>query len=115
MPGAPPFGLLNQSNSIVDNRQYFVDLGYEPANRQTTPDFLVTVTDPANRIPRSDMSGAPRNADEFARAFSASEIGKLNVEDMRAYEQDRVDKPELALAYMQSAQADHATTARKSS
>jgi ATP-binding cassette subfamily G (WHITE) protein 2 (SNQ2) len=22
-------------------RQYFIDLGYEPANRQTTADFLV--------------------------------------------------------------------------
>jgi ATP-binding cassette, subfamily G (WHITE), member 2, SNQ2 len=24
-------------------RQYFVDMGYEPAERQTTPDFLVSV------------------------------------------------------------------------
>ena len=23
-------------------RQYFIDMGYEPANRQTTPDFLVS-------------------------------------------------------------------------
>ncbi|KAG6814964.1 hypothetical protein H0H93_011487, partial [Arthromyces matolae] len=27
-------------------RQYFIDMGYQPANRQTTPDFLVAVTDP---------------------------------------------------------------------
>jgi ATP-binding cassette, subfamily G (WHITE), member 2, SNQ2 len=25
-------------------RQYFIDMGYEPANRQTTPDFLVSVS-----------------------------------------------------------------------
>jgi ATP-binding cassette subfamily G (WHITE) protein 2 (SNQ2) len=24
-----------------DARQYFIDMGYEPQNRQTTPDFLV--------------------------------------------------------------------------
>jgi ATP-binding cassette, subfamily G (WHITE), member 2, SNQ2 len=28
-------------------RQYFIDLGYEPANRQTTADFLV-----AGSLPR---------------------------------------------------------------
>lgn len=27
-------------------RQYFIDMGYEPANRQTTPDFLVAVSSP---------------------------------------------------------------------
>ncbi|KAG6840031.1 hypothetical protein H0H93_004828, partial [Arthromyces matolae] len=31
-------------------RQYFIDMGYEPANRQTTADFLVAVTDPNGRI-----------------------------------------------------------------
>jgi ATP-binding cassette subfamily G (WHITE) protein 2 (SNQ2) len=25
-------------------RQYFIDMGYEPAYRQTTPDFLVAVS-----------------------------------------------------------------------
>ncbi|KAJ7599840.1 hypothetical protein C8J56DRAFT_999572 [Mycena floridula] len=33
-------------------RSYFIDMGYEPANRQTTADFLVAVTDPNARIPR---------------------------------------------------------------
>ncbi len=27
-------------------RQYFIDMGYEPANRQTTADFLVAGTPP---------------------------------------------------------------------
>lgn len=35
-----------------DARQYFIDMGYEPANRQTTPDFLVSVTDPGGRSER---------------------------------------------------------------
>ncbi|KAF8749247.1 ABC transporter [Rhizoctonia solani] len=34
-------------------RQYFMDMGWEPANRQTTADFLVAVTDPLARTPRS--------------------------------------------------------------
>ena len=32
------FGPANQA------RQYFIDMGYEPANRQTTADFLVAGT-----------------------------------------------------------------------
>jgi ATP-binding cassette subfamily G (WHITE) protein 2 (SNQ2) len=34
-------------------RAYFEDMGYSPANRQTTADFLVAVTDPLARIPKS--------------------------------------------------------------
>jgi ATP-binding cassette subfamily G (WHITE) protein 2 (SNQ2) len=33
-------------------RQHFIDVGYQPANQQTTLDFLVTVTDPNARIVR---------------------------------------------------------------
>ena len=32
------FGPANQA------RQYFIDMGYEPAYRQTTPDFLASVS-----------------------------------------------------------------------
>lgn len=34
------FGPANQA------KQYFIDMGYEPANRQTTADFLVAGTSP---------------------------------------------------------------------
>ncbi|KAG8755116.1 hypothetical protein FRC11_006250 [Ceratobasidium sp. 423] len=34
-------------------RQYFIDMGWEPAPRQTTSDFLVAVTDPLARTPRA--------------------------------------------------------------
>jgi len=48
-------------------RQYFIDMGYEPASRQTTADFLVAVTDPFGRIERSDILPiAPRTAVDFA-------------------------------------------------
>jgi ATP-binding cassette, subfamily G (WHITE), member 2, SNQ2 len=35
-------------------RQYFIDMGYEPANRQTTPDFLVSVSS-WSYLPRSSF------------------------------------------------------------
>ncbi|KAI0265431.1 ABC-2 type transporter-domain-containing protein [Gloeopeniophorella convolvens] len=92
-------------------RQYFIDLGYEPAHRQTTADFLVAVTDPSARIVRDGFeSRVPRSAAEFAAAFMASGPGQQNRADMDAYRQEFVGKPERALAYKQSAKAEHATT-----
>ncbi|KAG6879471.1 hypothetical protein C0992_002357 [Termitomyces sp. T32_za158] len=79
-------------------RQYFIDLGYQPANRQTTPDFLVAVTDPNGRIPRTDMgAGAgpvPRTADEFANYFMKSDLAKENRRDMQLYKDAFIGNPE---------------------
>ena len=48
-------------------RQYFIDMGYEPKNRQTTADFLVAVTDPNGRTVREGCEGSvPRTPEEFA-------------------------------------------------
>ncbi|KAI9448645.1 ABC-2 type transporter-domain-containing protein [Russula earlei] len=97
-------------------RQYFIDLGYEPAHRQTTADFLVAVTDPTARIVRDNFKGrVPRTAAEFASAFLASSAAIENRADMDAYRNDFVGKPERALAFRQSAAAEHATTSRKGS
>jgi len=97
-------------------RQYFIDMGYEPANRQTTPDFLVAVTDPKARIIREGYeSRVPRTADEFAECYLRSYVGLVNQGDMDAYLNDFVGKPQNALAYRESAWAEHATTASKKS
>ena len=97
-------------------RQYFINMGYEPANRQTTPDFLVAVTDPNARIARDGYeSRVPRTADEFAEYYRKSGVWKVNQEDMDAYVNEFVSKPQDALAYRESAWAEHATTASKTS
>ncbi|KAG6877004.1 hypothetical protein C0993_011112 [Termitomyces sp. T159_Od127] len=93
-------------------RQYFIDLGYQPANRQTTPDFLVAVTDPQGRIPRTDMgAGAgpvPRTADEFANYFIKSDVAKENRRDMQLYKEEFIGVPERRHVYGQSVLAEHA-------
>ena len=95
-------------------RKYFIDMGYEPANRQTTPDFLVAVTDPNARIAREGYeSRVPRTADEFADYYRQSNIWQINEEDMNAYLNEFVGKPQRALAYRESARAEHATTSSK--
>ncbi|KAH9077823.1 ABC-2 type transporter-domain-containing protein [Lactarius deliciosus] len=97
-------------------RQYFIDLGFEPAHRQTTSDFLAAVTDPLARTVRGDSKRpVPQTAAEFASAFLASEASVANRMDMDAYFKEFVGYPERALAYKQSAMAEHATTQRKGS
>ncbi|KAH9045960.1 ABC-2 type transporter-domain-containing protein [Lactarius hengduanensis] len=97
-------------------RQYFINLGFEPAHRQTTPDFLVAVTNPLSRTVRSNFKGpVPQTAAEFASAFLASEVSAANRMDMDAYFTEFVGHPERALAYKESATAEHATTQRKGS
>ena len=97
-------------------RQYFIDMGYEPANRQTTPDFLVAVTDPNARTAREGYQNrVPRSADEFAEYYRKSDIWEVNQEDMDAYLKEHADKPQNVLAYRESAWAEHATTASKNS
>jgi ATP-binding cassette, subfamily G (WHITE), member 2, SNQ2 len=89
-------------------RQYFVDMGYNPAHRQTTADFLVAVTDPLSRIPREDVVIRPRTAEEFAEHFKNSPLGKRNIEDMEWYRINNVTRTERAVEYRNSVLAEHA-------
>ncbi|KAF9479336.1 pleiotropic drug resistance ABC transporter [Pholiota conissans] len=96
-------------------KKYFMDMGYEPANRQTTADFLVAVTDPNGRIPREGFTNQPRTAAEFAEYFRKSEAGRANRAELEAYLDEFVDKPDKKQAYVQSARAEFAKRSRKAS
>ncbi|TFK72114.1 hypothetical protein BDN72DRAFT_957578 [Pluteus cervinus] len=96
-------------------RQYFIDLGYEPANRQTTADFLVSVTDPGARIPRAHVLSRPRTAVEFNEHFRRSTFNQLNKGDIQSYEHEFVGKEDRASAYTKSAHAEHARGTRNRS
>ncbi|KAF5330166.1 hypothetical protein D9611_010635 [Ephemerocybe angulata] len=89
-------------------KQYFMDMGYEPANRQTTPDFLLSVTDSGARIPRAGMSTQPRTADEFAQYFKTSKAGRENAQEVDQYISVYAGNTESAKAYAQSARAEFA-------
>ena len=75
------------------------------------------VTDPAARIVRDDAvkGRVPQTPEEFASAFLASSAGLENRADMDSYRKEFVGKPERAIAYRESATAEHATTSRKGS
>ncbi|KAI2617960.1 ABC-2 type transporter-domain-containing protein [Hypomontagnella submonticulosa] len=63
-------------------KEYFVNLGFECPARQTTPDFLTSMTSPIERIVRKGFEGkAPRTPDEFATAWkNSAEYKALQVE-----------------------------------
>ncbi|ORY61510.1 ABC-2 type transporter-domain-containing protein [Pseudomassariella vexata] len=54
-------------------RQYFINLGFECPARQTTPDFMTSMTSPVERVIRSGFKDkAPRTPDDFAAAWKNS-------------------------------------------
>ncbi|KAI1074638.1 ATP-binding cassette transporter [Whalleya microplaca] len=65
-------------------KEYFTNLGFECPPRQTTPDFLTSMTFPAERIPRPDCD-PPRTADEFVAAWRNSPDYKALQSDIREY------------------------------
>ncbi|KAK0713451.1 ATP-binding cassette transporter [Lasiosphaeria miniovina] len=72
------FGLASEA------KQYFIDLGFECPPRQTTPDFLTSMTFPAERIPLPGHV-PPRTAVEFAAAWVRSPQYQALQTDIEAY------------------------------
>lgn len=60
--------------NIVAAKHYFVNMGFDCPERQTTADFLTSITSPAERIVRPGFEGrTPSSPDEFAAAWQRSE------------------------------------------
>jgi ATP-binding cassette subfamily G (WHITE) protein 2 (PDR) len=54
-------------------KQYFTDMGYHCPDRQTTADFLTSLTNPEERIVEPGFENkVPRTPDEFAAAWKNS-------------------------------------------
>jgi ATP-binding cassette, subfamily G (WHITE), member 2, PDR len=58
---------------IHDAKKFFVNLGFDYPERQTTADFLTSLTSPSERIVRSGFEHrTPRTPDEFAAVWQKS-------------------------------------------
>lgn len=80
-------------------RQYFHDLGYYTPNRQTTADFLTSVTDPNEvQFRQGFEKRAPRTAEEREMAWKSSELYKQLKDEMAQYD-DEVVKTGASDAY----------------
>lgn len=70
-------------------RQYFIDMGYDCPPRQTTGDFLTSVTNPSERKARPGFADrVPRTPDDFERYFKNSQAHKSMELEMRQHEAD---------------------------
>ncbi|KAI1503807.1 ABC-2 type transporter-domain-containing protein [Biscogniauxia marginata] len=76
------------SGPAKDAKQYFIDLGFECPERQTTPDFLTAITDPNERRFRPGFEDrAPRTPEELERAFRNSSNYQKLLADVHDYEE----------------------------
>ncbi|KAF9875723.1 ABC-2 type transporter [Colletotrichum karsti] len=73
----------------TEARQYFIDLGFECPARQTTPDFLTSMTAPSERVVRPGFEGrVPRTPDEFAACWKASQASNKLAAEIEQYKAD---------------------------
>ncbi|KAL7898061.1 ABC-2 type transporter domain-containing protein [Trichoderma sp. SZMC 28014] len=97
-------------------KQYFIDLGFECPARQTTPDFLTSMTSPIERIVRPGWEGrAPRTPDEFAAAWKNSAQYKALQVEIEEYKQAHPINGPDADAFRASRQAQQAKGQRAKS
>lgn len=101
---------------VNDAKQYFVDLGFECPPRQTTPDFLTSMTSPIERVIRPGWEGrTPRTPDEFAAAWKASANYKALQAEIEEYKQTHPIDGADAEAFRASKRAQQAKGQRKGS
>ena len=67
-------------------KAYFTDMGFVCAPRQTTADFLTSLTSPSERLIRPGFEGqTPHTAEEFAASWRKSAEYAQLLEDIAAY------------------------------
>ncbi|KAF5373389.1 hypothetical protein D9757_009736 [Collybiopsis confluens] len=71
-----------------DAKKFFVDMGFHCPDRQTTADFLTSLTNPAERQARTGFEfRVPRTPDEFARRWKESLDRKMLLEEIEQFNQ----------------------------
>ncbi|EEU37330.1 uncharacterized protein NECHADRAFT_37125 [Fusarium vanettenii 77-13-4] len=100
---------------ITEAKQYFESLGFECPDRQTTPDFLTSMTSPQERRVKPGYEHtAPRTPDEFAERWQASEPRKHLLRELSEYEQNHPREERLA-EYQTSRRAEQFKSQRAKS
>ncbi|KAK8105542.1 hypothetical protein PG999_008901 [Apiospora kogelbergensis] len=73
--------------SISCAKAYFEELGFYCPDRQTTPDFLTSMTSPAQRRIRPGFESlVPRTADDFANIWKRSQQRNALLAELNSYE-----------------------------
>lgn len=70
-------------------KKYFTDMGYHCPDRQTTADFLTSLTNPSERLAQPGFEDrVPRTPDEFAEAWKRSDARAQLLKDIDLFEVD---------------------------
>ncbi|KAK9463806.1 ABC-2 type transporter-domain-containing protein [Lipomyces oligophaga] len=92
-------------------KQFFVDMGFDCPARQTTGDFLTSLTNPSERIARPGFENrVPRTPDEFAARFRESDIYRALIAEIDSFDsQYPINGPSLEqfIESRKKSQADH--------
>ncbi|KIW13112.1 hypothetical protein PV08_08299 [Exophiala spinifera] len=73
-------------------KEYFVNMGYLCPSRQTTPDFLTSVSNPQERKARPGYEEkVPRTAAEFESYWQKSELRKMLLQEIATHEDKVLD------------------------
>lgn len=68
-------------------KKYFENMGYICPARQTTADFLTSLTNPSERVVTPGFEDrVPRSADEFAKRWALSQEKKILVQGIDDFE-----------------------------
>lgn len=94
-------------------RAYFENMGFRCPDRQTTADFLTSMTSPQERVVKSGFeSKVPRTPDEFAAAWKASPERKQLLQEIESYEHRNPYQGEQYHSFVESRQAQQAKRQR---
>ena len=95
--------------SSLKAKEYFINLGFECPDRQTTPDFLTSMTAPLERVVQPGWENrVPRTPEEFATCWKQSREYQELLADIEAYKHEHpIDGPDAA-AFRDNKQATQA-------
>lgn len=110
-------GKMLYQGPASDAKSYFVNLGFYCPDRQTTADFLTSITDPVERQLREGYEASvPKSPHELERVFRNSHHYKKVVQDIEDYEaQLRGTEHADAKAFKQSVKESKSKTVSKRS
>ncbi|KAL4885202.1 ABC-2 type transporter-domain-containing protein [Aspergillus karnatakaensis] len=82
-------GRMIYFGDAIDARRFFIEMGFDCPDRQTTADFLTSLTSPTERLVRKGFEGrVPRTPDEFAARWKASTERKQLLEEIGAFQNE---------------------------
>ncbi|KAJ5581724.1 hypothetical protein N7535_000344 [Penicillium sp. DV-2018c] len=97
----------------TEAKEFFTNMGFHCPERQTTADFLTSLTSPAERVVRAGFENmVPRTPDEFAAAWKKSDAYKQLLKEIAEYEEEFPIGGESLQKFVESRKAMQSKTQR---